>query len=390
MAKGLNAAATDYRAVAESLFAFLEAGVERSLADHNVVPESIEALHSSGLFRMQVPECLGGGEVDSHVAFDVVERISQLDGSLGWTYMAGANILGTMGAFLGEKAVDEVFADPSALAAGQVAPRGVASAVDGGYLIEGQFGFASGSASATWMIGGFREMSGGEPVRLESGLPSVVVAVVPVGNVEMLGNWDVLGLEATGSVDYRVPEQFVAETFTWPLFTSGPRRGGPVYRMGVNGLTCIDHSAFSLGVARRALDEIATIAISKRRAGRHRLVDDPVFQTEYAANEADLGAARAFALEALSDLEQAAIADEVDLRVRARARLATTYAARTAVRVTSFAYRYSGSIGLRNGSTIQQCFRDLTASEAHVFTDHSSWGDAAIALLGVAPPSLFL
>src|SRR5271166_6183525 len=156
VAKSLNGAATDYRAVAESLFPTLAAGVERSLAAHDVVPESIEALHRSGLFRMQVPECLGGGEVGARVAFDVVERLAHLDGSLGWTFMAGANILGTMGAFLGEDAVGEVFGEPKALGAGQVAPRGVATAVDGGYRIEGMFGFASGAASATWMVGGYR------------------------------------------------------------------------------------------------------------------------------------------------------------------------------------------------------------------------------------------
>jgi hypothetical protein len=42
---------------------------------------------------------------------------------------------------------------------------------------------------------------------------------------------------------------------------------------------------------------------------------------------------------------------------------------------------HAGSAGLRNGGAIPACFRDISASEAHVFTDHNSWADAAAAIL---------
>jgi hypothetical protein len=58
--------------------------------------------------------------------------------------------------------------------------------------------------------------------------------------------------------------------------------------------------------------------------------------------------------------------------------------------VTQTCYQFSGSTGLRRGSAMQQCLRDLVASEAHVFTDHNSWRDIAVELLGVAPDNLFL
>jgi alkylation response protein AidB-like acyl-CoA dehydrogenase len=340
--------------------------------------------------RMRVPACLGGGEVDARTAYATVERLAHLDGATGWTFMAGANLLSLAGAHLGDEAVAELFADPRACIAGPVAPRGKAEVTDGGYRLSGEFGFGSGASHSTHMMGGFRELRGGEPVRIDVGLPSILVAVVPSDRIDFLGNWAVLGLQGTGSVDYRVPDQVIDAGWTWPLFTAKPLRGGPFYRMGIFGITAIDHAGFSIGVARRSLDDIAALATGKRRPGRAMLVDDPVFQYEYAQCEARLGAARAFVLEAITDLELAAVADNVTLRHRARARLAATHAARTAIDVTGVAYRYSGSTGLRNGSAIQQCLRDLTASEAHVFTDHNSWRDVAIALLGAAPPTLFL
>ncbi len=384
--------AIDYRKAAQSLRPLIEGRVADGLARGNVVDAVIAEFHDSGLYYMQVPSSLGGGEVDCTTAFEVIEEISYADGSAGWTFMAGSASAAMMGAFLDDAAVAEIFEDPRALGAGQAgAPRGTATAAPGGYTISGSYGFGSGIAHAGWTLGGTREVDDtGKPVRLESGLPNIICCAVPTEKAELLDNWDVIGLQATGSIDYRIPEQFVREGFTWPLFTGGPLRGGGVYRIGVNGLTCIDHSAFSIGVARRALDEVATIAQSKRRAGRKTLAEDPLFQASYADAEAKLGAARAFVIECLQALESAAVEDHIEPRHRARARLATTHASRTSIEVADFAFQFSGSSGLRNGNVVQQCFRDLTASGAHVFTDHNSMIDIAASLLGTAEEGQFI
>jgi alkylation response protein AidB-like acyl-CoA dehydrogenase len=306
--------------------------------------------------------------------------------------MATALTTGLMGVYLGEDAAAEVFANPRALSAGQVAPRGTAvREASGGVRVQGDFVFSSGSAHANWMMGGFREIdAAGEPVRLPSGMPNLLLALVPKSRCEMDQDWNVLGLEATGSVNYRIPEQVIGAEFVWPLIDAEQRRGGAIYRMGAFGLTNIAHSAFSVGVARRALQEIAAIAPTKKRAGRPTpLIEDPVFQSDYGMAEAALSAARAGALQALSSFQQAAFADSVTTQHRARARLASSHAARTAVEVVAIAHRFAGSAGLRNGTAINQCFRDISASEAHVFTDHGSWVEASAALLtGTASPFL--
>ena len=90
---------------------------------------------------------------------------------------------------------------------------------------------------------------------------------VPQSHVDFAGNWDVIGLVGTGSFDYEVPEQYVDGGFTFDLIAGRPQRGGPIYRMGVLGLALIGHAGFALGVGRRALDEVATIAKTKQRMG---------------------------------------------------------------------------------------------------------------------------
>jgi len=358
----------------------------------------VDALHDAGLFLLLVPEAFGGSQVPARTAFDVFETVSRADGATGWSLMAGAIYLAVAAGYLPDEGARAIFADPRAVAAGQVAPLGTAAVLGSagsagartaGWTVEGRFGFASGGMHASWFYGGFREIGAdGESVMLADGLPSIVVGVFPRSAVELLGNWDVIGLVGTGSVDYRIPTQRLDPAFSFPLFDPQLRRGQPGLRMGLAGLTCIGHAAFATGVARRALDELVALAASKRRIGRATLIDDPVFQYRYAQAEAQLAAARALAVSALDDLEAAAIAGAVTTETRTMARLAATYAAETALEVCGAAFRFSGSTGLRGGSAIQRCYRDLTAGEQHVFTDFNSYRDAGRLLLGVGPDHL--
>jgi alkylation response protein AidB-like acyl-CoA dehydrogenase len=337
---------------------------------------------------MLVPPAFGGSGVSVRTAFDVIEEVSRADGATGWSLMAGAIYLAVAAGYLPEEGAEAVLSGPRAVAAGQVAPLGTAAVTGGGWTVEGQFGFASGGLHATWFYGGFREQRDGEAVLLDNGLPNVIVGLFPRSAVELLGNWDVLGLIGTGSVDYRIPAQTLSPSFSFPLFEPELRRGHPRLRMGLAGLTCIGHCAFAIGVARRALDELVALAASKRRMGRATLIDDPVFQYRYAQAEAELAAARALAWNTLDDLEAAAVAGTIDTGVRTMARLATTHTAETALEVAGTAFRFAGSQGLRNGSAIQRCYRDLSAGEQHVFTDANTYRDAGRLLLGVGPDHL--
>src|SRR6267143_4714932 len=49
-----------------------------------------EALRSTGVFRMFVPQSQGGLELDLPTAMEVIGALGRLDGSLGWTAMIGA------------------------------------------------------------------------------------------------------------------------------------------------------------------------------------------------------------------------------------------------------------------------------------------------------------
>jgi indole-3-acetate monooxygenase len=338
--------------------------------------EVVAALVADGTMALMIPSCLGGAEADPSLLVDVIEEMSCADGSTGWAVMASMASHGTLLSVLPDAGVQAVLRSENYLCAGAIAPPGRATAVDGGYRISGRFSFGSGSVHAGWFIGGYALVDeNGEPVRAEDGRPKLLAAVVPRSQVNLLGNWDVMGLVATGSYDYEIPDQFISHDFIAP----GERavRGGPLYTMGLKSLPGTGHAAVGLGIGRRALEEFQDLALRKARPPSGILASHPVLQREYAVWTAQLRSARAFVHDAYNRLFEATGAGRpTDAAMKADCRLATTHAVMTAAEVTRAVYVNSGSEGLRNGSAIQRCFRDAFAASQHLFTGDQVYVEA--------------
>ena len=345
----------------------------------------VEAFRDSGLFALQIPQSLGGLEADIETALGVYEIVCRADASTGWSLLANASTSAFATTYTGDHAVAAMFADGIPTHAGQFAPRGTAIAVsDDAYQIAGSYSFGSGSAHADWIGGGTLELLDGVPRMITPERPAIRAFFVPRDHVEFAGNWDVMGLVGTGSFDYVVPEQVVDAEFTFDLIGDQPKRGGPMYRIGVLGLAAIGHAGFALGVGRRALDEIAVLAQGKQRLGQPLvLADQERFQYDLGRNDAAMRAARAFVFDAFGTAQQKLDrGDDFDMLELLPLRQATTWATDIAEEAVRFAYLASGSDGLRNPSVIGRYFRDIHAATQHVVVDDSTIVQAGRALLG--------
>jgi alkylation response protein AidB-like acyl-CoA dehydrogenase len=362
--------------------------VEREAANCEqlvTMPEAIvDAFREAGLFALQIPESLGGFEADIATTLTVYETICRADASIGWSLLANASTSAFATTYTGADAVAAMFAHGLPVHAGQFAPRGTAVAVDDArYRISGSYGFGSGSAHANWIGGGTLELVDGAPRMVTPERPAIRVFFVPRDHVEFAGNWDVMGLVGTGSFDYVVPEQVVDAGFTFDMMNDQPQRGGPMYHIGVLGLAAIGHAGFALGVGRRALDEIVTLAQSKQRMGHATvLAGQERFQYELGNHDAAMKAARALVFDVFGAAQGRLEArDHFDLVDLLPLRQATTWATDIAADAVRFAYLSAGSDGLRNPSVIGRCFRDIHAATQHVVVDDSTLTQAGRALL---------
>jgi alkylation response protein AidB-like acyl-CoA dehydrogenase len=232
------------------------------------------------------------------------------------------------------------------------------------------------------MLAGCLLFRDGEMVMRPNGMPEVVAAVIPNDRVEFRGNWDVMDLSGTASVDYEVAPIRVGGGEVFSIFTEVPERGADVHRLGVTVITAAGHAGWALGVARRALDEVASIAATKARMSQEPLAQQQVFQVGFAEAEAKVRAARAFVMESFAAAEDE-VRDGGTLSARANhvARLSATWATEACAEAVGWAYREAGTESLRNPSVIGRCFRDMNAATQHVMVGRKTLTDAALALL---------
>jgi indole-3-acetate monooxygenase len=346
--------------------------------------EVLDALEQVEIFKIMAPRALGGMEAHPLLVIDALRKLSYFDGSTGWYCQAAVTGPAVAGAFLGDRAIDEIFCSGGrATCAGQAAPSGKAERVGDGYRISGSFSFGSGTPNASWIVGGYILHENGVPILRENGQPIMLIALAPRSKVEFLGNWNVLGLRGTGSYDFRVPEQIIHRDFAFDAANPEQKRGGPLYRMGFMAIPCLSHSGFALGCTQRALDEWAKYARTKKRNPSGTLSEMETFQKELALAHARLRSADAYVRNTFEELYVSAERGSISEDLKLDLRLCASNILTVGTQISQLALTSSATTGLRNGSRIQRCFRDMQAGNAHVMTGEQSFISAGRYLAGI-------
>jgi alkylation response protein AidB-like acyl-CoA dehydrogenase len=358
-----------------ALQSLITADAEAAESQGRLTDEVVDALHTSGAFGMWAPRSHGGLELDPSRSLDVIAALSYADGSTGWVFMAASLAIATDAGYMGDAAVDDVWGggERFPVLAGQGTRPGKAVRDGDGYRLTGQWTFASGIKHADYvhtmaMIEGTRELR---------------FFIFPVEHATLIETWDVMGLRATGSIDYTVDDLFVPEAYTHFKPNGDPTRGD-LYRLGNFNFACVCHAGWAIGMGRRALDELAALAQTKTgRAGQ--LVDSDSFHGGFAEAEAKLRAATALVHQTWAEIEESIYAGQpISVRQSTMARLALNHVTWSAQEVVAFAYRNAGTSALYNGS-LQRVFRDMHAGTQHVSSGQAILQACGRELAGLAP-----
>jgi indole-3-acetate monooxygenase len=348
----------------------------------------LAAMHEARLFRMYIPKALDGLEIDPITSMIVVEEIARADAAAAWNLMLGATY-GLWAAFLPEDAAREIYGAPDAVVAGALRPSGRARPVDGGFVVDGRWSFASGIRHSAWWNAGclVARDGGGDADAPRPSAPEAWLVFFPGSDGELIENWDAGGLRGTGSHDYAVSELFVPRARAIP-FDAAPRAPEPLYRLPRQALLDNMMAALPLGIARTAIDTLVEIAAGgKRPAGaRSPLAERTTVQADVARAEALYLSGRSFLYDSVTQSWEAVQAGcELSVREVAMLRLARTHAVQAAVQAVDLMYTDAGGAAIYTRNPLERCFRDIHAVTQHVSMNPANYEVSGRVLLGLDP-----
>lgn len=356
-------------------------GLGEEIERERRLPERfVRSFDDAGLFRLCLPKRLGGPELPLADLVRAIETLAAGDASAAWCAMI-ASTTSALAAWMEPDAARVLFAAPGAITGGVFAPMGRARRDAGGHRVSGRWSFGSGCQHATSLLGGAVVLDESGPERTASGRPDIRLFFFARDAVEILDTWNVSGLQGTGSHDFAVRDAFVPAAHSVSLLSDAPRESGTLYRFPVFGLLAVGVASVALGIGRRAIDELATLAAKKTPSlASKRLAERATAQVAVAEAEGALGGARDHLLATIEAVAaRVAAGAAVELADRARVRIAASHAVRGAARAVDAMYELGGGSSIYRASALQRCFRDV-----HVVTQHASVAAGSLELAGRA------
>ncbi|MDP2376165.1 acyl-CoA dehydrogenase family protein [Reyranella sp.] len=334
-----------------------------------LTPEVVEALVGQDMLRLLLPESLGGQELHLLEYCKTTEALAWADASVGWFINQSNVSSATSAAAMPSKAAAAVFGDQrDGLAWGARHSKSRAIRVEGGYRLSGTWSFASGGRHTRWLGAHSAVQNPDGTSHVRYGRPDDRSFVFLRNDATITDDWHVLGLRGTGSDTYTVEDLFVPDERAPARDALEERReAGPIYTIMSTLLYATGFCGVTLGVARRLFEAYVELARGKHsRASPNAMAVNNAVQREIGLMEARLSAARAFLHEAACQAYEAAAAGKLDVDLRLRLRLATTFGMNEATDVAIASYRAAGTTAILNSGPFERRFRDAMSCSQHL------------------------
>jgi 3-hydroxy-9,10-secoandrosta-1,3,5(10)-triene-9,17-dione monooxygenase len=366
-------------AAARALVPALRQRSPQTIAERRVPAETVADFQRAGFFRVMQPRRFGGLQLEFSVFANLVRELAHGCGSSAWIY-AVMGELGWVMAMFPQEGQAEVWRDPSAIGCAAVDPSGKAERVAGGWRLNGQWRFVSGSDHAQWVL---ITAPADDEIRQ---------FLIPRGEMQTIDDWHVLGLIGTGSrtlraVDVVVPER---RSITQRGMLEGNAPGAalhadyPTCRAPRRFLTSFSLTPVLVGLAERAL--AFTVEAAAKRAASAAPGDLELLQLRIGEAAAEVETARMIFDRCLADaVARLAAGDTISDQDIQRHRMMGSHTVRLARSAVDRLCSASGSGWLFDGHPLQVIFRDAVAGATHRAMNFDMHAKTYVRGMGVRP-----
>ncbi|RTE64505.1 flavin-dependent monooxygenase [Amphritea opalescens] len=362
----------------EQLLLEVEKGREAYSEQAYVPDEIVQLMKKAGFFRALVPRIFGGNAGNPLPFLQSIERLASVDGSAAWVASFGSSNYYLAALPLEVQKI--IYKNgPDQMFAGGLFPVQPAVKEGDGWLVNGQWKFSSGCKTADWIGVGISEQTG-------SGFQDRPrTAIFPADQVDIVDNWNVFGMEGTGSHDLSVTDKHVTEDWT---FIRGAQAivKEPIYNIPTVAFSGQVHTAVILGLAAAAISELLLICKGQTTTGAPSLADRAYFRMGLSRATASFLSVRSYFYAVCEkvwhEIEQG---NEISVDLTNEMRLSATYTAQICAEVVEKSYSLSGINSIFLRSRLQKILRDAMVINQHAHINESVFDGAGAVMTDVEP-----
>lgn len=355
---------------ARELVPVLRERAPQAAREGRLAEETLRDFHDAGFFRILQPARWDGYELEPQDFFEV--QMCLAEGCMSSAWVLGVIAIHNWQlALFDDRAAQDVWGeDSSVLISSSYMPVGKVTRVEGGLRLSGRWGFSSGSQHCQWAFLGAMV-----PPAEPGGAPDYRTFLVPRADYQIVENWDVMGLEATGSHDVLVEDAFVPEYRTHRsidgFMQNSPGNAvntAPLFRIPFGQIFVRAVSSSTIGALQGAIDLFGEV--NRQRVGVNdgrKIVQDPGAQTALAnamvtVDECKTVLLRNFALmmQRARDGQPLTMAERVKMRYDS-----AIVPDKCAQAVAALMYN-SGASSIFREHGLNRAFRDIHTGRAHV------------------------
>ncbi|WP_426139188.1 acyl-CoA dehydrogenase family protein [Pseudomonas sp. DWP3-1-2] len=334
-----------------------------------ILAQTNDEFVNAGFYRVVQPRRFGGYEFDLPTYVRVMSEVARGCPSSGWV-LALTSGHPIILADHSEQAQVEAYGSDGEYRCPSLGSPIPVQPVPGGYVVSGFWDFASGCDIATHIMA-----SGLIPQ--EGAAPKPVLMLIDRKDYSIIDNWNMLGMQGSGSrrvvvENLFVPEHRVAPLAMWVGITGEKVHSNPMYNGRKAGFFMIEGGAVLMGTARGMLDLYDELLRNKpmRFAPKTKLMEHHEFQHYFGVAQALMDNADAALLKAAQDYMDACTAqseqgiefsEEEDRRIFLMVQQATRLAFEAADRIFTTAGTQIG----QSKSMLGRYYRDLAIQRTH-------------------------
>lgn len=340
--------------------------------------DTIDAMQAAGFFRIMQPARYGGFEMDPEVFFRVQMILAEGCMSTAWVLGVVA-IHNWQLALFDDRAQQDVWGENDAtLLSSSYMPVGKVERVEGGYRLSGHWGFSSGSMHCDWAFLGAMV-----PPTEEGEAPDYRTFLVPRDDYKIVENWNVSGLEGTGSHDITVNDAFVPEYRTHRSI-HGFECNSPgnavndhyIFRLPFGQIFVRAVSSSSIGCLKGVVD--AYVEVNKDRVGLNdgnKIATDPDAQMALAECIATVDECQTIMFRNFDSMVDAARqGTQLPIEERIKMRFDAALVSRKCTDAINGMFNACGAQGIFRDHPLNRAWLDINAGRQHVANNPFKFG----------------